>query len=126
MGRCFPNDMYISSLYAYFYSSHVHVYSIVQKTCTPEASVDHEPEPRAILSSLWLPSSPQVKGSIAKASPYTACGHIHNAAQLRGRIALALRGDCMFAVKARRLQEAGATGVIVIGECSRSHFKTIK
>ncbi|KAM8743906.1 ER degradation-enhancing alpha-mannosidase-like protein 3 isoform 1-T1 [Acanthopagrus schlegelii] len=55
-----------------------------------------------------------VKGSIVKASPYTACGLIDNAAQLKGHIALALRGDCMFAAKARRLQEAGAIGVIFI------------
>lgn len=51
-----------------------------------------------------------------KASPYTACGPIDNAVELKGRIALALRGDCMFAVKARRLQEAGAIGAIFIGE----------
>uniref|UniRef100_A0A8C7HX76 alpha-1,2-Mannosidase n=1 Tax=Oncorhynchus kisutch TaxID=8019 RepID=A0A8C7HX76_ONCKI len=47
-------------------------------------------------------------------SPYTACGPIENAQELRGHIALALRGDCMFAAKARRLQEAGAIGVIFI------------
>lgn len=58
----------------------------------------------------------QVKGSIAKASPYTACGPVDNAVELKGHIALALRGDCMFAAKARRLQEAGAIGVIFIGE----------
>lgn len=51
-----------------------------------------------------------------KASPYTACGEIVNAEQLKGQIALVLRGDCMFAAKARRLQEAGAVGVIFIGE----------
>lgn len=51
-----------------------------------------------------------------KSVPYTACGYIENAAELQGRIALALRGDCMFAAKARRLQEAGAVGVIFIGE----------
>uniref|UniRef100_A0A8C4GDY8 alpha-1,2-Mannosidase n=1 Tax=Dicentrarchus labrax TaxID=13489 RepID=A0A8C4GDY8_DICLA len=55
-----------------------------------------------------------VKGSIVKASPYTACGPIDNAVELKGHIALALRGDCMFAVKARRLQETGAIGVIFI------------
>ncbi|XP_010795725.1 ER degradation-enhancing alpha-mannosidase-like protein 3 [Notothenia coriiceps] len=55
-----------------------------------------------------------VKGSIAKASPYTACVPVDNAAQLKGHIAVALRGDCMFAVKARHLQEAGAIGVIFI------------
>ena len=59
---------------------------------------------------------PQVKGSIVKASPYTACGPIDNAEELNGHIALALRGDCMFAAKARRLQEVGAIGVIFIGE----------
>ncbi|XP_053196414.1 ER degradation-enhancing alpha-mannosidase-like protein 3 [Scomber japonicus] len=55
-----------------------------------------------------------VKGSIVKASPYTACGQIDNAVELKGHIALALRGDCMFAAKARWLQEAGAIGVIFI------------
>ncbi|KAL4004860.1 receptor-type tyrosine-protein phosphatase U [Sarotherodon galilaeus] len=55
-----------------------------------------------------------VKGSIVKASPYTACGPIDNAAGLKGHIALALRGDCMFAAKARWLQKAGAIGVIFI------------
>ncbi len=58
----------------------------------------------------------KVKGSIVKSVPYTACGPIENAVELQGHIALALRGDCMFAAKARRLQEAGATGVIFIGE----------
>uniref|UniRef100_A0A4W5M4W0 alpha-1,2-Mannosidase n=1 Tax=Hucho hucho TaxID=62062 RepID=A0A4W5M4W0_9TELE len=52
--------------------------------------------------------------SIVKTSPYTACGPIENAEELSGHIALALRGDCMFAAKARRLQEAGAIGVIFI------------
>ncbi|KAL2099529.1 hypothetical protein ACEWY4_003923 [Coilia grayii] len=55
-----------------------------------------------------------VKGSIMKSKPYTACGLIENADALRGHIALVLRGDCMFAAKARRLQEAGVTGVIFI------------
>lgn len=51
-----------------------------------------------------------------RACPYTACGPIDNAMEIKGHIALALRGDCMFAVKARRLQEAGAIGVIFIGK----------
>lgn len=55
-----------------------------------------------------------------KASPYTACGELANAEELRGQIALALRGDCMFAAKARRLQHAGAAGVIFIGEHTHS------
>uniref|UniRef100_A0A8C7XCP5 alpha-1,2-Mannosidase n=1 Tax=Oryzias sinensis TaxID=183150 RepID=A0A8C7XCP5_9TELE len=52
--------------------------------------------------------------NIVKASPYTACGPVDNAVEIKGRIALALRGDCMFAVKARWLQQAGAIGVIFI------------
>ncbi|XP_061119128.1 ER degradation-enhancing alpha-mannosidase-like protein 3 isoform X2 [Conger conger] len=55
-----------------------------------------------------------VKGSIVKSAPYSACGPIENPAELRGSIALALRGDCMFAAKARRLQGAGAIGVIFV------------
>uniref|UniRef100_A0A673B9I8 alpha-1,2-Mannosidase n=1 Tax=Sphaeramia orbicularis TaxID=375764 RepID=A0A673B9I8_9TELE len=43
---------------------------------------------------------------------YNPC--LTNSAELKGHIALALRGDCMFAVKARRLQEAEAIGVIFI------------
>ncbi|XP_062411063.1 ER degradation-enhancing alpha-mannosidase-like protein 3 isoform X1 [Sardina pilchardus] len=55
-----------------------------------------------------------LKGTIVRSEPYSACGTIENAEALRGHIALALRGDCMFAAKARRLQEAGVTGVIFI------------
>ncbi|XP_041098539.1 ER degradation-enhancing alpha-mannosidase-like protein 3 isoform X2 [Polyodon spathula] len=57
-----------------------------------------------------------VKGSVVKSSPYTACSAITNAEELRGRIALAVRGECMFASKARRLQEAGVAGVIFIDQ----------
>ncbi|KAM8828061.1 ER degradation-enhancing alpha-mannosidase-like protein 3 isoform 2-T2 [Spinachia spinachia] len=55
-----------------------------------------------------------VKGSIVKASPYAACEPLDGAVDLKGHIALALRGECMFVAKARRLQEAGAIGVIFI------------
>ncbi|CAL1569948.1 unnamed protein product [Knipowitschia caucasica] len=55
-----------------------------------------------------------VKGSIVKAVPYIACGPLENSQDIKGHIALALRGDCMFAAKARQLQNAGATGVIFI------------
>lgn len=55
-----------------------------------------------------------VKGSIVKAMPYKACEPLENVMEIKGHIALALRGDCMFAAKARQLQEAGAVGVIFI------------
>lgn len=42
-----------------------------------------------------------VKGSVVKSAPYTACSAITNAEELRGRIALAVRGECMFASKAQ-------------------------
>uniref|UniRef100_A0A8C7UEC4 alpha-1,2-Mannosidase n=1 Tax=Oncorhynchus mykiss TaxID=8022 RepID=A0A8C7UEC4_ONCMY len=58
---------------------------------------------------IWL-----FNGGFVATSPYTACGPIENAEELSGHIALALRGDCMFAAKAHRLQEAGAIGVIFI------------
>ncbi|KAM4532971.1 ER degradation-enhancing alpha-mannosidase-like protein 3 [Fundulus diaphanus] len=62
-----------------------------------------------------------VKGTIVKADPYTACGPIENAAEVKGRIALALRGDCMFAAKARWLQQAGASGAIFIDNREESN-----
>ncbi|XP_055009162.1 ER degradation-enhancing alpha-mannosidase-like protein 3 [Boleophthalmus pectinirostris] len=55
-----------------------------------------------------------VKGSIVKSVPYTACGLLENTREIKGHIALALRGHCMFAAKARQLQDAGATGIIFI------------
>ncbi|XP_062867157.1 ER degradation-enhancing alpha-mannosidase-like protein 3 [Trichomycterus rosablanca] len=61
-----------------------------------------------------------VKGSIVKSVPYTACGNIENAEELHGHVAMALRGDCMFAAKARRLQDAGAIGVIFIDQTEDS------
>lgn len=48
--------------------------------------------------------------------PYQACGAITNQEEMRGKMALAQRGECMFAAKARNLQKAGAVGVIFIGE----------
>ncbi|XP_061590292.1 ER degradation-enhancing alpha-mannosidase-like protein 3 [Cololabis saira] len=62
-----------------------------------------------------------VKGTIAKASPYTACGPVNNAEELEGRIVLALRGDCMFGAKAHWLQQAGAIGVIFIDHLEGSN-----
>uniref|UniRef100_A0A4W3HZW5 alpha-1,2-Mannosidase n=1 Tax=Callorhinchus milii TaxID=7868 RepID=A0A4W3HZW5_CALMI len=61
-----------------------------------------------------------VKGSLAKAVPFNACLDIANPADIRGRIVLAQRGDCMFAVKARNLQKAGVTGAIIIDNLEES------
>uniref|UniRef100_A0A3B4BJU1 alpha-1,2-Mannosidase n=1 Tax=Periophthalmus magnuspinnatus TaxID=409849 RepID=A0A3B4BJU1_9GOBI len=51
---------------------------------------------------------------VSQSLPYTACGPLKNTIEIKGHIALALRGVCMFAAKARHLQDAGATGVIFI------------
>ncbi|KAJ8286416.1 hypothetical protein GJAV_G00039030 [Gymnothorax javanicus] len=64
-----------------------------------------------------------VKGFVVKSAPYSACSPIENPAELNGRIALALRGDCMFATKARRLQGAGAIGVIFIDHKEGSSYE---
>lgn len=59
----------------------------------------------------------QVKGSLVQSEPYQACSTIANQEEVQGKIALAQRGGCMFAAKARNLQGVGASGVIFIGEC---------
>ncbi|XP_053863253.1 ER degradation-enhancing alpha-mannosidase-like protein 3 [Malaclemys terrapin pileata] len=63
-----------------------------------------------------------VKGSLVLSEPYQACAAISNWKEVQGKMALAQRGECMFATKARNLQEAGASGVIFIdnaeGSCS--------
>ncbi|XP_074871207.1 ER degradation-enhancing alpha-mannosidase-like protein 3 isoform X3 [Carettochelys insculpta] len=64
-----------------------------------------------------------VKGSLVRSDPYHACAAITNQEEVRGKMALAQRGECMFAAKARNLQKAGALGAIFIdnaeGSCSK-------
>ncbi|CAM5163436.1 unnamed protein product [Eretmochelys imbricata] len=63
-----------------------------------------------------------VKGRLVLSEPYQACAAITNREAVQGKVALAQRGECMFAAKARNLQKAGALGVIFIdnaeGSCS--------
>ncbi len=47
------------------------------------------------------------------AFPERACSPLINAQALRGKIALLSRGDCLFTEKVKRVQDAGAIGVIV-------------
>ncbi|KAK6032717.1 PA domain protein [Ostertagia ostertagi] len=60
-----------------------------------------------------LESSP-AEGEVAIAEPLRACSPLTNKDQIRGRIALVERSDCMFQEKSRQAQQAGAIGVIVI------------
>ncbi|XP_041049029.1 ER degradation-enhancing alpha-mannosidase-like protein 3 isoform X1 [Carcharodon carcharias] len=55
-----------------------------------------------------------VKGTLIKAIPYTACLDVANSDEVQGKIVLAQRGDCMFAIKARNLQKVGAIGAVII------------
>ena len=48
------------------------------------------------------------------ASPREGCQPFTNAAAVRGRIALVVRGNCNYAIKAAHAQDAGATGLIVV------------
>jgi hypothetical protein len=55
-----------------------------------------------------------LRGHAEMASPELADGPLTNAAMLRGKIAVVRRGGVTFVSKARRAQEAGAIGLIVI------------
>lgn len=55
-----------------------------------------------------------VDGKLAIAKPYKACGTLENAAEVKGKIVLLERGDCLFVDKARVIQEMGAIGGIVV------------
>lgn len=69
--------------------------------------------------------SSAVEGEIVMALPFRACSTLKNKAQVRGRIVLVERSDCMFQEKSRQAQQAGAIAVIVIGRAAiiESSFK---
>lgn len=48
------------------------------------------------------------------ASTTDACTALTNAADVRGRIALVDRGTCTFVIKAKNVQAAGATGLVIV------------
>lgn len=56
-----------------------------------------------------------VQGALAVAEPESACVPLTNAPALHGRVALVMRGACMFVEKLRHLQSAGAIAAIVVG-----------
>lgn len=61
-----------------------------------------------------LKTSPPVQGGLVIAEPFKACGPLANAAEMKNKIVIAERGECMFNDKARHIQSAGAIGGIVI------------
>nr|DBA18211.1 TPA: hypothetical protein GDO54_016486 [Pyxicephalus adspersus] len=64
------------------------------------------------------------RGFVAKAEPYSGCSEITNSENIKGRIALMQRGQCMFAEKARNVQKSGAIGGIVIDDNEGSSSDT--
>lgn len=60
----------------------------------------------------------KVTARLGVAYPLTACKPLLNPDRLNGVIAIVERGECMFVEKARRLEAAGAVGVIVIDNMS--------
>ena len=61
-----------------------------------------------------LKSNPPVQGALVKAEPFKACGPLENAEEMKNKIVIAERGECMFNDKARNIQNSGAIGGIVI------------
>ncbi|XP_076822172.1 ER degradation-enhancing alpha-mannosidase-like protein 3 [Clavelina lepadiformis] len=64
-----------------------------------------------------------VEGEVEIADPYDACVPLGNAESVQGKIVLAQRGQCMFVQKAKRIEEAGGIGVIIIDNAVSS-FET--
>ncbi|KAG8306696.1 ER degradation-enhancing alpha-mannosidase-like protein 3 [Homalodisca vitripennis] len=65
-----------------------------------------------------------ISGKVGVANPLRACQPLTNAEWLQGRIAIVERGDCMFIEKARKLQQAGAVGSIVVDNAPGSAATT--
>lgn len=73
---------------------------------------------------LDLKGDVQVTGVVVKASPLRACDQLHNKADVKDKIVIIERGDCMFIEKARRLEALGAIGGIVLDNTPGTSAKT--
>lgn len=54
-----------------------------------------------------------VTSTVAFAHPFNLCSDVENGEDLKGKIAVAERGECTFVDKARRAMNAGAKAVII-------------
>ncbi|KAM4861121.1 ER degradation-enhancing alpha-mannosidase-like protein 3 isoform 2-T2 [Thomomys bottae] len=66
----------------------------------------------------------ETRGFVASSKPYNGCSELTNPEAVTGKIALVQRGQCMFAEKARNIQNAGAIGGIVIDDNEGSSSDT--
>lgn len=57
----------------------------------------------------------KVSASLAVAQPYRACQNLKNKEEIRGKLVLLERGECMFVEKVRNVQAAGGLGAIIVG-----------
>ncbi|XP_053514245.1 ER degradation-enhancing alpha-mannosidase-like protein 3 isoform X2 [Artibeus jamaicensis] len=73
---------------------------------------------------LDLAKHKETRGFVASSTPYNGCSELTNPEAVMGKIALIQRGQCMFAEKARNIQNAGAIGGIVIDDNEGSSSDT--
>ncbi|XP_045694398.1 ER degradation-enhancing alpha-mannosidase-like protein 3 isoform X3 [Phyllostomus hastatus] len=73
---------------------------------------------------LDLSKHKETRGFVASSKPYNGCSELTNPEAVMGKIALIQRGQCMFAEKARHIQNAGAIGGIVIDDNEGSSSDT--
>ncbi|KAM5295273.1 ER degradation-enhancing alpha-mannosidase-like protein 3 isoform 3-T3 [Glossophaga mutica] len=73
---------------------------------------------------LDLSKHKETRGFVASSKPYNGCSELTNPEAVAGKIALIQRGQCMFAEKARNIQNAGAIGGIVIDDNEGSSSDT--
>ncbi|CAL1540392.1 unnamed protein product [Lymnaea stagnalis] len=67
-----------------------------------------------------LNKNPPIRGQLAIARPFKGCTNIENVDEIRGKVVIVERGDCMFVDKARNLQKSGAVGGIVFDQAQGS------
>ncbi|KAK7576581.1 hypothetical protein V9T40_012867 [Parthenolecanium corni] len=71
-----------------------------------------------------LRSNEKVSAVVSVATPLRACEPLRNPDELRGRIVIVERGECMFVEKARKLEKAGAVGGIIVDNIADSSSDT--
>lgn len=65
-----------------------------------------------------LSGNKKVTAEVVIVQPFKACTSINSPDEIKGKIAIVERGDCMFVDKARKVQKAGAVGAIIIDNTS--------
>lgn len=61
-----------------------------------------------------LTGNKKVTAETVIVQPFKGCTNLNSVDEIKGKIAIMERGDCMFVDKARRVQKAGAVGAIII------------